>query len=143
MFGTKKADLGAPAMAFFDACETGKGWSVCQAWCEEGATFDCQSGALAEMKSLAAYCDWMQANGGPLPDAHYEMTAFGVDQERNCVIASAVFKATHTGEGGPVPPTGKSASSDYAYIIQFKDGKISHMTKIWNDAFAFGQLGWA
>ena len=36
------------AMAFYDACETGKGWGVCSAWCHEGATFSCQADSLAE-----------------------------------------------------------------------------------------------
>src|SRR6478609_6102594 len=53
------------------------------------------------------------------------------DSKRNNVTAYAVFKATHTGEGGP-PPTGKSTSSDYVYNMRFDGEKISHMTKIWN-----------
>ncbi len=34
------------AMKFFEACETGKGWDACKAYCREGATFSCQAGAL-------------------------------------------------------------------------------------------------
>ena len=55
----------------------------------------------------------------------------------------AVFHATHTGPGGPVPPSGKSLKTDYVYVMQFKDDKISHMTKIWNDGLALKQVGWA
>jgi hypothetical protein len=29
------------------------------------------------------------------------------------------------------------------YVMQFTDGKISHMTKIWHSGQAFKQLGWA
>jgi ketosteroid isomerase-like protein len=42
-----------------------------------------------------------------------------------------------------VAPTGKSVVSDYAYVMHFDGDKISHMTKIWNDAHALHQLGWA
>lgn len=134
--------ISSAGYAFFDACETGKGWDACKQFCHEGASFSCQSGVLAEVTELSAYCEWMKGMFGPMPDANYEMTAFATDMARETVIASAVFKGTHTGEGGPVPATGKAAASDYAYVIQFKDDKISHMTKIWNDGFALGQLGW-
>ena len=36
-------------------------------------------------------------------------------------------------EGGPVPPTGKSAQADYVYVMEFDGDRIRHMTKIWND----------
>jgi hypothetical protein len=58
------------------------------------------------------------------------------------VCACAVFSGTHRGEGGPVPPIGMSTSSDYAYVMEFQDGKISHMTKIWNAGWAVRELGW-
>ena len=79
----------------------------------------------------------------PFPDAHYELKSFAVDPERNNVSAFAVFHATHTGPGGPVAPTGKSLKTDYVYVMQFTGDKISHMTKIWNDALALKQVGWA
>ena len=41
-----------------------------------------------------------------------------------------------------MPPTGKSSNSDYVHIMEFEDGKISHMTKIWNDGLALKQVGW-
>ena len=49
---------------------------------------------------------------------------------------------THSGEAGPVPPTGRSTSTDHVYVMEFEDGKISHMTKIWNAGWAMGELGW-
>jgi hypothetical protein len=36
------------------------------------------------------------------------------------VTAYAVFRGTHTGEGGPVPPTGKEVEADYVYVMQFE-----------------------
>jgi predicted ester cyclase len=77
-----------------------------------------------------------------MPDGSYAVKSFATDPERNSVCVSAVFSGTHTGEGGPVPPTGKSTSSDYVYVMEFEGGKISHMTKIWNAGWAMRQLGW-
>lgn len=54
----------------------------------------------------------------------------------------AVFKGTHTGDGGPVAPTGKEVQTDYVYVMEFSEGRIRHMTKTWNDGFAMRQLGW-
>lgn len=131
------------ARDFFEACETGKGWDGCKTWCLEGATFSCQADALAQTSTLAAYADWMKGLLGPIPDGHYELKAFAMDAERGTVVAAAVFHGTQTGAGGPVAPTGRAVFSDYVYIISLNGGKISHMTKVWNDAQALRQLGWA
>lgn len=95
------------------------------------------------MTTLAAYADWMKAMYGPLPSAIYELLFFGMDEERATVGAAAIFHGTHTGEGGPVPATGQSTASDYAYVMTFEGGKIANMIKIWNDGFALHELGWA
>lgn len=131
------------ALAFFDACETGKGWEVCQQWCHENASFSCQADALADTTTLSAYTDWMKGLLTPIPDGRYVLTAFATDEARKTVVASAEFHGTQTGEGGPVAPTGKAVVSDYAYVIQFDGDKIRHMTKIWNDVHALRGLGWA
>ncbi len=78
----------------------------------------------------------------PVPDGRYELRSFAVDEERNNVSAFAVFQGTHTGEGGPVPPTGNSVAADYVYVMDFDGDRIRHMTKIWNDAITLQQLGW-
>jgi predicted ester cyclase len=101
------------AAKFFDACETGKGWAGCREYCQEGATFSAQTGALAGIDTLEQYTDWMQGLLTILPDGSYEVRSFAVDEERGNVAAYGVFRGTHTGEGGPVPPTGKRAEADY------------------------------
>ena len=78
-----------------------------------------------------------------LTGARYDLKSFGVDEERGNLTAFAVFHGTHTGEGGPLPPTGKSAESEYCYCMQIEDGRVRHMTKIWNDGVCMQQLGWA
>lgn len=131
------------AHAFFDACETGKGWEVCKAYCHPTAAFDAQAAALADVTTVEAYTEWMKGLLVPLPDGHYELTCFAVDEARGTVAATAVFHGTHTVDAGTGAPTGKSASSDYAYVMRFDGDKLTHMTKIWNDGHALHQLGWA
>lgn len=130
------------AQKFFDACESGKGWQECGQYCTPAATFAAQAAALADIKTLEAYTNWMQGIFGLMPDASYTIKAFAADAARNAVTAAAVFSGTHTGQGGP-PPTGKHVDTDYVYVMEFRDGKIGHVTKIWNDAHAFKALGWA
>ncbi|MCX7381511.1 MAG: ester cyclase [Alphaproteobacteria bacterium] len=130
------------AMKFFEACEAGKGWDACAPYCTADASFAAQSEPLADVKTLADYANWMQGLMTILPDAGYDLKSWAIDADRNNVSAYAVFNGTHTGEGGPMPPTGKSASTDYVYVMQFSGDKISHMTKIWNAPWALKQLGW-
>lgn len=133
----------ATAERFFDACETGQGWEVCRRYAHPDATFSAQARALEGVESLEAYAEWMKAQYGPMPDAGYDLRAFAVDEERDTALAYAVFEGTHTGEGGPVPPTGRSVEADYVYAMEFDDGKVRHVTKIWNDGHSMRQLGWA
>jgi len=130
------------AEQFFDACETGKGWSVCQRYCHPAATFAAQAGALTDVKSLEGYTEWMKGLFTPIPDGRYELRSFAVDDRRNNVSAYAVFRGTHTGDGGPIPPTGKRVEADYVYVMEFDGDRIRHMTKIWNDGISLKQLGW-
>ncbi len=130
------------AERFFGACETGKGWEGCRQYCHDGATFTAQADALAGVTTLEGYTEWMKGLFGPLPDAGYELRSFGVDESRKNVSAYGVFRRTHTGQGGPVPPTGKQVEADYVYVMQFDGDKTRHMTKIWNDVASLKQLGW-
>jgi predicted ester cyclase len=131
------------ARLFFDACETGKGWDGCKAYCHPAATFSAQTDALAEIASLQSYCEWMKKLLTPIPDGRYELKFFAADEEHNCVVAYGVFHGTQTGPGGPGEPTGNTVAADYVYAMQYDGELISHMTKIWNDAISLRQLGWA
>ena len=130
------------AKAFFDACETGKGWEACKAYCKPDASFAAQAEPLADVRTLQQYADWMKGMLVVLPDARYEVKSFAVDSGRNNVCAFAVFSGTHTGTGGPVPATGKKTNTDYVYVMDFDGGKIRHMTKIWHAGWAMKELGW-
>jgi predicted ester cyclase len=133
----------ATAKDFFAACEAGKGWAACQAFCTPDATFAAQAEPLAGVTTLAQYADWMKGLMTIMPDGRYEVKSFATDAERNNVAAYGVFSGTHIGPGGPCPPTGKSTHSDYVYVMQFKGDKIGHMTKIWHSGLAMKELGWA
>ncbi len=130
------------AKLFFEACETGKGWEGCKEFCHPDATFSAQAEVLSNVNSLEIYIDWVKGQLIAIPDGHYEMRFFAVDEERDFAAAYAVFHGTQTGPGGPCEPTGKSFSADYVYAMQFKDGRIQHLTKIWNDTISLKQLGW-
>lgn len=131
-----------PARQFFEACETGRGWDACKAFCSPDATFSSQTSALAAISTLEDYCEWMKNLFTPIPDGHYELKFFAADAEDRTVAAFAIFHGTQTGPGGPVPATGKAISADYVYHMVFDGGRIRHMTKIWNDAISMQQLGW-
>jgi predicted ester cyclase len=137
------ASIKDTARRFFDACETGQGWNACQACCHVDATFSAQAEVLAGVGTLADYTEWMKNLLGPIPDGRYEVRSFAVDEERGNVAAYAVFRGTHTGPGGPVPPTGNAVEADYVYVMEFDGDRIRHMTKIWNDRISLQQLGWA
>ncbi len=137
------SDILEKAKLFFDACETGKGWEVCSQYCHPGASFSAQAGALADISTLEGYTEWTKGLLTPIPDGHYELKFMAEDAERNCVATSAVFHGTQTGPGPVDPPTGKTVAADYVYVMQFEDGRIRHMTKVWNDVISLQQLGWA
>ena len=136
------ASIAETARKFFEACETGKGWDGCREFCKPNATFAAQAEPLADTKTLQQYADWMKGLLAFVPDGRYELKSFAVDEERKNVSAYAVFHGTHTGQGGPCPPTGKSTASDYVYVMDFEGDKIRHMTKIWNAGMAMKDLGW-
>ncbi len=129
------------ASDFFKACETGKGWEVCKVYCHPNATFNCQSKLIGNIKTLENYTNWMNgAVNQVFPGCSYDIKSFTVDE--NTAVIYGIFNASHTGQGGPVPPTGKKISCDYVYVMSFKDGLICDMTKIWNSELTAETLGW-
>jgi predicted ester cyclase len=130
------------AEQFLDACETGKGWQACQRYCHPNATFSAQADALTGVNTVEAYTEWMRGLFTPIPDGRYEVRSCAVDEARGNAAFVAVFYGSHTGEGGPVPPTGRSIAVEYAYLLEFAGDRIQRMTKVWNDVATMKQLGW-
>jgi hypothetical protein len=99
------------AEAFFGSCETGGGWEKCKAFCTSDASFACQNKVLSNITTLSAYTEWMKGLLAALTNGSYEVKSFAADETRRNVIAYGVFTGTHL-EGGPVAPTGKTATTD-------------------------------
>ncbi len=133
------------AKRFFEACEAPRGWDGCRAFVADGAAFEAQSDALAEVNTVADYCDWMHHFATEIaPGATYELHAAAFDESRRVATFFATYHARHTGAGGPVEPTGRETRSHYVYVLKMDgDDKVAHMIKIWNDHWAVRDLGWA
>ena len=78
----------------------------------------------------------------PVPNWWYGLKTMSHDENRNIVTANGLFHGTYTVDR-PVPATNKTVAGDYVYAIHFEDGKLSHLTKIWNNSHSLKQLGWA
>ena len=131
------------AMAFFNACESGKGWHVCSQYCHADAIFNVQAKSLEHFKTIKDYSESIPHLMTILPDAHYELRNVATDTEQQTVLAFARFLGTHTGIDEPVPATGKAISADYVFVMRLSDGKIAEVTKVWNDSYSSEQLGWS
>lgn len=132
------------ATRFFEACEKPTGWEGCREYVAEGARFTAQSEPLAEIDTVEAYCEWMKTFGTvTAAGATYELHSSSYDDATRTAVFFATIHATHSGEGGPVPPTGKQTNSHYVYVLKMTgDEKVAEMTKIWNAPWAMKELGW-
>jgi hypothetical protein len=132
------------ATSFFHACESGKGWDQCSQYVAPGAKFSAQSDPLVDIGTVEDYVNWMAGlANGIAPGCSYEIHASAYDEAAKAAIFFATFTGTHSGEGGPVPPTNKETISQYVYVFTMNDdGKISNMQKVWNDPWAMRELGW-
>ena len=129
---------------FFHACESIKGWDACKDYVNDNAEFIAQCEPLTEIKTVKDYVDWMTGFGTiTAPECKYELHTSAYDQANKTAIFYATFTGTHSGEGGPVPPTNKTTNTHYVYSLTMNDkGKIVSMTKIWNAPWAMRELGW-
>jgi hypothetical protein len=132
------------AATFFHNCESAKGWEACKDYVADNAKFNAQSEPLTEITAVKDYVDWMAGLGTiTMPGCSYEIEAAAYDEEKNTALFFATFKGTHSGEGGPVPPTNKTTHSHYVYSLKMDgNGKIASMTKIWNASWALREIGW-
>lgn len=132
------------AKRFFDACEAPTGWEGCKEYVADGASFVAQSEPLADVDTVAAYCDWMAGFGTvTAPGATYELHTCSFDEGNRTATFFATYHAKHTGDGGPVPPTNKETHSHYVYVLEMNDDdKVEKMVKIWNAPWAMRELGW-
>lgn len=132
------------AKRFFEACETPAGWEGCKPFVAKGATFTAQSEPLTDIHDVEGYCEWMKAFGTvTAPGASYTLNSTAYDEASRTALFFATYHARHSGEGGPVPATGRQTHSDYVYAVTMgDDDRVTHMTKIWNAPWAMRELGW-
>jgi steroid delta-isomerase-like uncharacterized protein len=131
----------ANVIKFFELVEQGVEFDAVKEFVTPDATFS--SDALPDISTLAAYVAWMKGiSHVTMPGSKYELHS--VTTNENTVVFFATFIGTHSGEGGPVPPTGKTMVTRYVYVISVNEsGKVTGLDKIWNINDAFKQLGWA
>jgi hypothetical protein len=88
---------------FFVACETGKGWDGCKAYCTPDATFTAQAEPLADVKSRQQYCDWMKGLLRLIPDGG----------------ATSLYPSPPTRSGATCQPMLSSTALTPAAAVQF------------------------
>lgn len=130
------------AMKFFECCETGQGWNACRAYCHDNAPFEAQALSLESYRTVEDYSNLIPHMLEVLPDAHYKVRCVATSEEQSVVIVYARFTGTHSGIDGPVPATGQTMNSDYAFVMRVEGNKVARVTKIWNDFYSNLQLGW-
>ena len=129
------------AASFHHACMTGKGWQECQQYCTPDASFTHEGELFTDIHTLEAYATFLENAFTPVPDFGHEVLSVGIDQQQR-VFIHYLIRGTHTGEGFPVPPTGKSMESHCVLILSFENERIRHATKVWNDHEMMKQVGW-
>ena len=122
------------ATKFFHACDSLAGWEGCKQYVAADASFSAQSEPLVDIKTVQEYTDWMMGFGTvTAKGCSYELHASACDEKSQTALFFATIRASHVGEGGPVPPTHKTTNSDYVYILNMNDdAKVTRMTKVWN-----------
>jgi hypothetical protein len=132
------------ATKFFHACESLKGWDVCQQYVADGATFSVQCEPLVDIDNVKDYSNWMAGFGSvTTPGCSYTLGSSAYDESVNKALFFGTFTGKHTGEDGPVPPIGKETSTQYVYILTMNaQGLVSEMVKVWNAPWALNELGW-
>ena len=116
------------AKQFYFACENGTGWTNCQPYCHLDATFSSEAKTLREIDNLNHYTEWMAEVHNHMTDISFDVEGFAHDEEREVVLIYGIYRGVITMSETPQP-----FETDYVYILKFTDGKISHVTKVWQD----------
>ena len=132
------------AKNFFSNCESGKGWEACKEYVKGNGSFNCQAAPFAEVTEIKDYVESMAGLANvTMPGSGFEIHSSALDQDTNTVLVFATFTGTHSGDGGPIPPTNKTTDSHYVFAMKMTDaGQVESVTKIWNSSWAFRELGW-
>ncbi len=86
------------------------------------APFTCQAHALSDVSTIHGWYDWMlNFKTNIAPDGTFTVRSIMWDEKTKVCMYSAVYHATHTGEGGAIRPTNKHADTDYFYQLTMND----------------------
>jgi predicted ester cyclase len=134
------------AERFLRNVKPGQGWDAWQPFCHPDASFRKLGTSAVGMEvheSLPEFAESTKLMAALFPDLRQDLRSLAIDEEQNIAIAYLVAEGTHTGEGGPVPPTGKAFEVDVVYVMQFEEDRIRHLTMVMHDLVVDKQLGWA
>ena len=123
----------ANAKKFFDACEAPAGWAGCKPFVERmPRSWPKVNRLLPSRQSVEADREWMAAFAGiTAPGATYDLHTASYDEATRTAIFFATYHATHTGDGGPIPPTHQETHSHYVYVVTMSaHDKVERMVKI-------------
>lgn len=92
-----------------------------------------------EIGSREDFVEFAKADVAVSPDAHVEIVHLLAEDD--LVSVWAVYTGTQEGAVGPYPPSGKTASLDFAAVFRIEDGKIAQLKVIWDNVAWLTQLG--
>ena len=116
------------AKQFYFACENGTGWTNCHPYCHPDATFSSEAKTLQEIDNLNHYTEWMAEIHKHMIDISFDVVGFAFDEERKVFLIYGIYRGVIT-----MRETPQAFETDYFYILKFTDGKISRVTKVWQD----------
>eukprot|EP00755_Sulcionema_specki_P020342 Sspe_Gene.71655::Locus_42561_Transcript_1_1_Confidence_1.000_Length_3641::g.71655::m.71655/K15013/ACSBG; long-chain-fatty-acid--CoA ligase ACSBG len=130
----------AAAQGIFESIESGEGWHTLELSCSLGAVFSCDAFPLRSITTVKEYAEWRADMVKHISkDLECEIKTTSVTGNEVTISASAT--GTHTGRGGPVPPTKRRMTTMYTYTFSFDAaGRLSRLTKVW-DVYAM-YMGW-
>jgi uncharacterized protein (TIGR02246 family) len=125
------------AKAFYGALDNKKAADVMAIFTEESTADDFTMPAT--FKGLKDWKKMYDAYVGAFPDFQEALTTQVAIKEY--VVTEGVLNATHKGALGPIRATGKPVSLHFVDVVQFKDGKISHLWTWANGAELLTEIG--
>ena len=85
---------------------------------------------MQEIDSLDHYTEWMAEVHKHMTNISFDVEGFAHDESRDVVLIYGIYRGVITMSETPQP-----FETDYVYALKFTEGKISHVTKVWQDDF--------
>eukprot|EP00937_MAST-01D_sp_MAST-1D-sp2_P007696 g7696.t1 len=132
------------ARELFHLLESGQGGpEIVNGYCVEGgAQFSCL--ALPQFSTVEDFCIYKQAIATQVaPDAKVELLHLATNEEE--VMLMAQMTATHTGLGGPSPPSNpaKRMAVQYSYVMHFDmANKLTELKMVFDICTMYRAWGW-